>query len=258
MTTIPTRMARRQDIIRLASCAILFLMTFTTHASADPGRASLERQILGLLREGNTEEALPLCREYTAQYPGDALMMYNLACLENGVGNEDRAAAAFGKAIAAGFEDFDHALNDPDLAGVEAVPGLIETETARLAALAAERSPALAYGAWSSDLPLTDRTSLPGAELSGLSDPVLRLGWQPTGLDIEVDAAEDWAGMGDGESLSPANGGSGLFLSLSIPDGRSPFTSANHFLFAFGVEKGAGIGAMFIPEQQRWQRIQEH
>lgn len=257
MTTIPTRMVRRHGIALLVSSALLFLMAYATHANADPGRASLERQILGLLREGNTEEALPLCRDYAEKYPGDALMLYNLACLENGAGNEERAADAFGRAIAAGFEDFDHALKDPDLAGVDAVPGLIETETARLAALTVARAPVLAYGAWSPDLPLTDRTSLSGAELSGLSDPVLRLGWQPTGLDIEVNAAEDWAGMGSGEALSPANGGSGLFLSLSIPDGRSPFTSANHFLFAFGVEKGAGIGAMFIPEQQRWQRIQE-
>lgn len=244
---------RTVSVIMLVTCA---LATGVPGAEI-PGRTSLEREILGLLREGRKTEALPLCRDYVDRFPGDAYMLYNLACLENGAGDEEAAAEAFGRALAAGFEDFDHALTDPDLAGVAAVKALIADESARLAGLAARRGTLLVYGEWTPDLVLADRAALPGAEPGEFSDPVLRLGWQPTGLDIELEAGPDWALLGTDDSLAPANGGPGLFVSLAIPDRSRPFSSTNHFLFSFGAEKGSALGAMFIVEQRRWQRIAE-
>jgi hypothetical protein len=253
----PARLAAPLGALLLVTAATLFLAPGWAMAEG-PDRDDLQDQVLTLLREGRPAEALPLCRQYNELFPADPVMLYNQACLENGQGHAAEGAEAFEAAITAGFQEFDYALTDPDLQGAAAplVAAHVQKETDRLDNLARARAIELTFETWSADLPLSDRTPGDGV-LTGLSDPRLRLGWQATGLDIEIKADEDWAGLSSDGVPPPTNGGSGLFISLAVPDGTSSFSSSNQFLFAFGLDKVGGVGAMFIPEQQSWQRIQE-
>ena len=55
-----------------------------------PGPGEAAAGFARLYREGDYEGALAACREGLAAYPGNALMLYNIACLENLLGHPER------------------------------------------------------------------------------------------------------------------------------------------------------------------------
>jgi hypothetical protein len=223
--------------------------------TGDPDQSRLEREIIQLMRQDLRSEALPLCRSYNEKYPGDADMLYNQACLENTEGHPEEAAAAFAQAVKAGFDDFDLARSDPDLADLQDHPALINLgreHDESLALTAAERAVTLAWQEMSRPLPLT-RSGITASS----DEPDIFLTWTPTGLDIELRAAGPWAGLVGPDLLAPWNGGPGLVVTLGLPEADSPARTANYFVFAFGTESERPIGAVYLAGQKRWQAVAE-
>ncbi len=211
-------------------------------------------EILSLMRQGRTAEALPLCRLFNEDFPGNPTMLYNLACLENLAGNSATAVAAYGRAVAAGFSDFSYAQDDPDLQGGirEQIRAYHTAEIAALAARSENLAVTLEHGAW------TDPLILHGDAAGHEAGPVeLRLRWDDLGLNLELAATEPWSSLITADPLAPWNGGGGLVVTLMVPDGTSAFESSNHFMFAFGAENAAGVGGVFLSAQDRWQRVLE-
>jgi hypothetical protein len=66
-------------------------------------------------REGDYEGALAACREALELHPGNALILYNVACLESRLGRPDAALAALAESLAAwpGYREL--AEGDEDL-----------------------------------------------------------------------------------------------------------------------------------------------
>ena len=217
------------------------------------------------MRQDRRAEALPLCQQYTVDFPHDPVMWYNLACLENTVGDAERAVTAYDAALTAGFSELEMAIKDPDLQGEigTAIVEMNAAEVAYLAQLTARQSLSLDLDSWSEPRALIPhRAVVPSAAVSSvaglLSQPQLRLMWHNGGLGLELTAGQDWETLfSQAGTLAPWNGGSGLILSLGVLDDPAATTSENHHLFAFGIEAKGGVGGMFIAAQQHWQQVLE-
>ena len=223
----------------------------------DHDRTELAEEIIDLIRQDRRAEALPLCRTFNERFPGDEVMLYNQACMENLAGLPEDAVETFAKAVNAGFDDFARASTDPDLDGLEQNPHmvrLVREHRDRLAKIAADRAVSLSWKKISPPLLLTNETSGP---LSG--GPEILLTWLPAGLAVELNAAPPWSSIVGPGNLAPWNGGPGLVFTLGIPDGNQvgEFQTSNHFVFAFGMEKGLPVGAAYLASPNRWQSISE-
>ena len=223
----------------------------------DSERDELADEIIDLMRQERRDEALSLCRTYTERFPDDAVMLYNLACLENMTGHAEEAVATFTLAVAAGFDDFGLAFSDPDLASLKYHPDMIDLSMkhqVRLSRMATAMAETLSWQESSEPIPLTSDQA---GTASGA--PVeIRLTWTPVGLDIELLATGPWAGVLGPDNLAPWNGGSGLVFTLGIPNlSNQHYSTSNFFLFAFGVEKGNALGAIYLASQDRWQALAE-
>jgi len=188
---------------------------------------------------------------------------YNLACDAALVGDTDEALLQLGQAIDAGFDDLRYAAEDPDLAGVRDLPrfeALLQELASRLSLLASERGTVLDHRQWSPPLELHPEVS-GKPEVSATSsenDPLeLRVRWRSEALDLELTAGDQWSGLITPGAAPPWHGGPALLVTLAVPDGTSDFESANTFQLAFGTEKGVPVGAIHIPQQDRWQRVLE-
>ena len=116
-------------------------------------------------------DAITVAREelaaYCTQYPGDAVMQYNLACLDALVGRTDAALAHLDDALAAGYRDLGRILHDPDLAALAGDPRLtnrLDTERSTLTARMMDGAFDLEEGAWSERMPLLPDPFGPGLE----------------------------------------------------------------------------------------------
>jgi len=257
-------MIRSRSQIQKPLCVLLLSLTFwsgpLTAGAAEPSdRRSTIAQFNALMREDRRAEALPLCRQYTLDHPDDPAMLYNLACLENTIGNPERAIAAFRAALAAGFSDLDLAAADPDLQGDirGTIRELSAAEQERLAALSRQQGLSLILDAWSAPRSLLLAPGTQPDVAAVVSEPQLRLRWHDATLEFELTAAKGWQEVATQATRSPWHGGHGLILSLCIPDGTSSWESANHYLFAFGLEAKGGLGGMYMAAQGHWQPVLE-
>lgn len=188
-----------------------------------------------------------------AQTQPSAAQLYNEACRLSLAGNADSALEAFKQAVDMGFDDFNFALEDPDLGSIQRHPefqSLLTAHHSRLHLLSAEKTLRLGSESWTDPsylLPADGNTSTAPA-------PAIRLRWQPKGLDFELILQQDYAQWQGDKIRSPWDGGPGLVLTLGVPDGASSFESPAHFVLAFGLEKSAPVGAMFTPSLG-WQRV---
>lgn len=71
---------------------------------------------------GQSDSALYYLEKWTQADPGDEISWYNLACLRALAGHADPAFDALENAIAAGWNDADHTLEDPDLISLRGQP----------------------------------------------------------------------------------------------------------------------------------------
>ncbi|MCP4574520.1 MAG: hypothetical protein GY838_19385 [bacterium] len=232
--------------------AALSLVCIPLHATAeDPPR----ERVLDLLRSGDAAAALPLLRTYAADHPGDAVMLYNLACAEAGAGSSDAATAAVRSALAAGFEDLDGLRADPDLASLRDDPAfdaILTEEASRLILLARERGTDLAEGRRTGPLPLV-RPDAPGAG----DEPEIHLRWQPLGLEIELAGGGVWTGLADAGAPPPWSGGPAITVTLAAPGERRDYASDNTWILVFGMIDKQPAGALYLPGRDQWQPIGE-
>lgn len=249
---------------RVSLPGVLLVLCFGSSllVGSAPGADSGDRQATlshfnELMHAGKRSAALPVCRQYNAAFPDDPAMLYNLACLENTDGDPERAIIAFRAALAAGFDAYDLAASDPDLQGriQAAIRELSAADRQRLANQSQQQGLALDLGRWSEPRPLQ---AAGGPHIGAIdSEPQLRLQWHENALEFELTADHDWEDVISEARIAPWNGGPGLMLSLSVPDGTSAWESQNHFLFAFGIEAKGGIGGMYVASQGHWQPVVE-
>lgn len=211
-------------------------------------------RILDLLRAGDGDAALPLLRTYADAHPGDAVMLYNLACGEAGAGRPEAAVAAIRACLAAGFEDLDRLTADPDLAPLRDHPGfraVLTEEGGRLVLLARERGADLEEGRRVGPLRLLRRDDPLG------DAPDLHLRWSPLGLELELTAGGVWADLAGAGATPPWQGGPSVAVTLAVPGQTPSYSSRNAWILAFGLEQKRPVGALFLAGRGHWQRIVE-
>lgn len=189
----------------------------------------------------------------------DAVALYNEACARAAAGDLAAAGVALRAAVAAGFDDFGFAAEDPDLAALRRQPlfGELAAEHAeRLAAAAAQRRQDLVRDRWSDPAPLDFVTPADPAGAAGFR-PALRLRWGATALELELTLAGPWTTLFTARTAPPWAGGPSVVVAVTVPDGSGPAESRDHFLFAFGRDKETPVGAVWVPEQASWQRVLE-
>lgn len=217
-------------------------------ATAEPTPAA---RIAELQRAGRVAEALALCRQENAAHPGDALMLYNQACLENRAGDAAAAVACLRSALAAGFDDLAFAEADPDLQGAakEGARAAIAEYRSRRQELAERRGARLAMGK-----PATMALTAPGGAAG--AGGTLAVTWVATGLDLRLDIDDTGSRYLPAEGASPWAGKGGVLVALGDLREKEGLTS-DAFVFAFGTEKNVGVGSLFVVENGRWQRVRE-
>ncbi len=82
----------------------------------------LPAQIYEHLRQQDNQAAAELLERHLQRRPSDAVMLYNAACVRCRLGEPDRGAAYFIRAVKAGFTDISHARRDPDLRALRGHP----------------------------------------------------------------------------------------------------------------------------------------
>ena len=219
-------------------------------AAVSAGQPSPAARIAELQRAGRVTEALALCRQENAAHPGDAVMLYNQACLENRAGNAAAAVACLRAALAAGFDDLAFAEEDPDLQGAarDGARAAIDEARRQRQDLAAWRGARLAVGK-----PVTLPLAAPAG---GTTGGTLTLTWVATGLDLRLDVDDAGGRFLPAEGASPWAGKGGVVVALGDLREKEGVTG-DVFLFAFGTEKDAGVGSLFVVETGRWQRVRE-
>jgi tetratricopeptide (TPR) repeat protein len=81
-----------------------------------PSAGQALAEFFRLYGEKNWEAALPVCHEVLVEYPGNAMVLYNIACLESLLGRPDDALEALGESLAAWPAYKELAANDDDFA----------------------------------------------------------------------------------------------------------------------------------------------
>ncbi|MBM4131506.1 hypothetical protein FJ250_10865, partial [bacterium] len=224
--------------------------------AAQPGSVapSPAARIAELQRAGRVAEALAALRQELAGRPGDALLLYNRACLENRLGQGEQAVASLRAALAAGYDDLAHAAGDPDLRLGEAAPRLarlLADERARRDQLSARRGARLEQGV-AVTLPLEPA---PGDSVADGSRVTVT--WRRAHLELRLEAPDGrgrWLPAGE---AAPWQRTGGLLVVLGPHAGDGSGETDDAFVFGFGLEKNAGVGAVYLPEAGGWQRVRE-
>jgi tetratricopeptide (TPR) repeat protein len=84
----------------------------------EPGPGEALSAFYRLYREKEYEGALSACREALEAHPGNAMILYNIACLESRLGRPDKALEPLGESLAAWPEYKRLAADDDDLAAL--------------------------------------------------------------------------------------------------------------------------------------------
>ncbi len=179
---------------------------------------------------------------------------YNQACLSSLAGQTDVALKYFKNALTAGFDDFRFAMADSELTNLINTPAfasLYTTHQSQQTLLSSERGLNLSSNIWSDWQELFSKTN------STKSKASFRIQWQPQALILEILLSGEMAALFAKPIQPPWYGGPGVMLSLAIPDGTSPFESANTFQFGFGKSKTSGTGAIYLGRQLGWQPVGE-
>jgi hypothetical protein len=240
--------------IRTRALTALLPALLSTALSASAQTESAAARITALQRAGRVAEALALCRQENTLRPGDPVMLYNQACLESRTGDVPTAMRSLRASLAAGFDDFDFALSDPDLQGaaVEGVKLAIAERRQRRGALSDARGARLALGR-PAVMPLESSDGALDADRTTR----LTVTWQMIGLALRLEADDSGRRYLPEGDARPWLGEAGVVVALGDLAGGGTGETADCFLFGFGREKNAGVGALFVVETGRWQRVRE-
>jgi hypothetical protein len=83
-----------------------------------PSAGQALAEFFRLYGEKDWKAALPVCHEVLAEYPGNAMVLYNIACLESLLGHPDAAVEALGESLAAWPDYKELAANDDDFSAI--------------------------------------------------------------------------------------------------------------------------------------------
>jgi hypothetical protein len=119
------RFFRSSKRLIAASALALSSLLFTAapaQAQNSARQSADTREIFRAFDQQEYSRAIRLIEGYLKRNPGDAQMLYNLACAHCLLGDHDASAAALLRAFRAGFRDIDHLRSDPDLAALRDHP----------------------------------------------------------------------------------------------------------------------------------------
>lgn len=237
---------------RALTAALPALLTAALAVSAQT--ESPAARITALQRAGRVAEALVLCRQENAARPGDPVMLYNQACLESRTEDVPAAVRSLRASLAAGFDDFDFALSDPDLQGAaaEGVRLAINEHRQRRGALSRERGAHLTLGR-PVVMPLESSDRDPDVDQTAR----LTVTWQTIGLALRLEADDSGRSYLPEGRARPWLGESGAVVALGDLAGDRTGETTDCFVFGFGMEHDAGVGALFVAETGRWQRVRD-
>jgi len=99
----------------LACLVLLLAAAALAQTEYETVRQPALRQLGARLQANQSDAARQEIADYLTHYPGDAVMQYNLACMDALAGHPDLALARLDSALAAGYRNIDRFLTDPDL-----------------------------------------------------------------------------------------------------------------------------------------------
>jgi hypothetical protein len=122
---LPSRLVLSATL--LAALALCLPAAAQRSVDGDEGVApakpvALDNQIYDAFVNGEYQHAVALIKQHLKGSPNDYDMMYNLACAYSLLKQYDNAATALLSAFKAGFSDFEHLRNDPDMQGLREHP----------------------------------------------------------------------------------------------------------------------------------------
>lgn len=239
------------DPTKTTALTLALLAALAALAPADTTGAAtseLRRRLQDELQSGQLDSALTTARALSASLPDNQGLWYNLAGLEQSHGRPDAAVDAFDRAVALGFDDFRHADQDSNLGDLRRHPRY-QDHRARwrqtLAAEAAAKSTSLVIGQWSAPIVMNPRQPADDTPSASFR---LRAGQHA----LEVELTVEGHGM---TPHPPWRGGSGVFVSVHLPEVDQPAEGRHFVEVAVGQADGAPVGAVRLG--QRWQRIAE-
>ena len=108
----------------LETCGLKFQARFLSQATQRNPRDLESLAELGNVytRLGRHKDGLRVDEELSRMLPGNATVLYNLACSLALVDRPDAALDALEEALQNGYEDLEHLLEDEDLASLHAEP----------------------------------------------------------------------------------------------------------------------------------------
>jgi hypothetical protein len=166
-------------------------------------------------------------RAYLDEYPGDATMRYNLACLVALDGDIDHAITQLETALADGYRDLAHLSADPDLAALrseETLVASLEELEAELTAAMHAGGVSLTEGRWSEPQLLTPDPKTPGSEAPS-GDVMVR--YDPDDLELAIEPAIDDPGD--------------VIVTIAWPQSLEEFETTRWFEYAAELRDGASI-----------------
>ena len=111
-------MTTRRLLQLFLAATVVLGSVHTAQAQSKPSRITLERQIINAFDRDDVKRALSLIDRYLKFWPRDSDMIYNAACAHALLNEREEAAERLYDAVRAGFRDFDHMENDPDLKSI--------------------------------------------------------------------------------------------------------------------------------------------
>jgi len=150
-----------------AGALLLFAVTAAAQTEYFSGRDPAMQRLGRQLQADQLADARRDLADYLTQLPGDAIMQYNLACLDAVFGDTASALARLDRALAAGYRDLERPLHDPDLAILADDPRLTAKLDSARAILVDEMQRAaffLEESIWSEPMSLVPDPFGPGAQ----------------------------------------------------------------------------------------------
>ncbi|MDY0108346.1 MAG: hypothetical protein RBT60_00225 [Candidatus Krumholzibacteria bacterium] len=202
----------------------VLLVVLLTAAQVGQGQTEYEtlrepalRRLGAYLHAGRIAAARRDLQTHLAQFPGDAVMQYNLACVTAMAGDADSALVHVAAALAAGYRDFHRIRTGPDLALLVNDPRLHalldSTWTAAVSRMQALEF-TLTEAVWSDPLALLPES---GNDSSPAVAGTVRFGYDRQELRLEVTCDDDEHGE--------------FFACVAIPHSLEQFETTRWFEF---------------------------
>jgi|GEM_PF-2938344 len=204
-------------------------------------RDQVTLRMVQLARAGMISEARDALRNFLADHPGDGTMLYNLACFDLVLADNEQALVDLERALAAGYTNFRLIDNDKDLGPLREDPRFTEMVAAyeqRFRQEFQERTLVLAEGYESRNIELWPNDAAAGDETA----PTAQADAKFTAGGIQITLRTDDARVDD--SAPPWLGGSGVLVNLVLPLSPDDYESRRYHSYGFGALQGRPTAAL--------------